>query len=295
MLDDRYKMGLKLASGAMGVLYRAQHVRLERPVAIKIVDGEHIVGGPEEVRLLREGRIGARIAHPSVCAVLDLGVMDDAAPYLVMELLEGESAKARLARMGRIHANEALRIARSMAEALASVHRLGFVHRDLKPSNVFLARDGDREIAKLIDFGLASEIGGADERAERGRVIVGTLPYMAPEVLIGRPASPRSDLWSLGVTLYELLAGRLPFPHDAKADHREFVKRVLRQPALRPSDVRSDVPEEADRIVEMLLEKVPEQRADHAQLVDAIDDAIVAIEIIIEEAEPTFASGGHRA
>ena len=296
MLDGRYRMGARIASGAMGAVYRARHVRLERGVAIKVIGRDHAVGGPEERRLQQEGRLGARVCHPNVCAVHDLGLVDDGAPYVVMELLEGETVKARIARMGRVHPSEALRIARSVVRALDAVHSRGIVHRDVKPSNVFLARDGDREVVKLCDFGLAFDVDIGPQRTDRGHVIAGTPPYVAPEVLLGQIVDARSDLWSLGVTLYEMLTGKQLFPHDPRADHREFVKRVLRQPIRPPSALRADVPPAADDCVMGLLEREPEHRFGDAAVLDAsLAAALVAIDHPVDDdSEPTLASGGYQ-
>jgi eukaryotic-like serine/threonine-protein kinase len=193
----------------MGVVYAGHDDRLDRPVAIKVVRPDVLADSAALTRFRREARAAARISHPHICPLYELGEHGDQ-PFLVMELLEGESLAARLER-GALPVAEGLQLSEQMLDALAALHRSGIIHRDLKPANVFLTAHG----AKLLDFGLAQPIAIEDTTNEvvvTGHgMIVGTPQYMSPERLFGRAADERADLWSAAAVIYEMLAGRAPF------------------------------------------------------------------------------------
>jgi formylglycine-generating enzyme required for sulfatase activity/predicted esterase len=189
-----YLLAAKIGEGGMGAVYRAHDSRLGRDVALKIATARF------SARFEREARAIAALNHPHICTLYDVGPN-----YLVMELLEGETLAARLAR-GALPADEILGYAGQLSDALAEAHRLGVVHRDLKPSNIFLTRNG----VKILDFGIAKNV--TDPGMTEPNVVIGTPAYMAPEQLRGKPADARSDLFSLGLVLYEMSTGALPFP-----------------------------------------------------------------------------------
>jgi serine/threonine-protein kinase len=203
-LGGRYRLRAFLAAGGMGAVWAAEDAVLGRQVAVKLL-GEWLAGDPVAAeRLRREARAAARLAHPNVARVLDLGE-EEGRPYLVMELLEGESLAARIARSGPLAPAEAAGIAAAVADALHAAHRAGVVHRDVKPGNVFLTAGGD---VKVLDFGIAA---AAWEGSLTGGELIGTAAYLAPERALGRPATPAADVYALGVVLYEMLSGRPPF------------------------------------------------------------------------------------
>jgi eukaryotic-like serine/threonine-protein kinase len=203
-LGGRYRLRAFLAAGGMGAVWAAEDAVLGRQVAVKLL-GEWLAGDPVAAeRLRREARAAARLVHPNVARVLDLGE-EEGRPYLVMELLEGESLAARIARSGPLAPAEAARIAAAVADALHAAHRAGVVHRDVKPGNVFLTAGGD---VKVLDFGIAA---AAWEGSLTGGELIGTAAYLAPERALGRPATPAADVYALGVVLYEMLSGRPPF------------------------------------------------------------------------------------
>jgi serine/threonine protein kinase len=212
----RYRITRKLGEGGMGVVFAARDEELDREVAIKLVCETADPDARE--RLRREGRAIAQVTHPNVCRLFEFGEIDGE-PFIVMELLDGESLAARLAR-GPVCVAEAVDIALEILAALEALHRHGIVHRDLKPSNVFLTGAG----VKLLDFGLARTTpperldGEATVRMERhltrSGMIVGTPHYMAPEQVLGRPIEPRSDLFAAGILLFEMISGRRPFNSD---------------------------------------------------------------------------------
>jgi eukaryotic-like serine/threonine-protein kinase len=207
-LGGRYRMAALLAAGGMGEVWAAEDVLLGRPVAVKLLGPALAGDGRAAERLRREARAAARLVHPNIAGVLDLGEQDGR-PYLVMELLEGESLAARLSRAGPMAPAEAAEVAAAVADALEVAHGAGVVHRDVKPGNVFLTTDGE---VKVVDFGIASAAGDA---ALTTGDLLGTAAYLAPERVLGHRATPAADVYALGVLLYELLAGCPPFRADS--------------------------------------------------------------------------------
>jgi serine/threonine-protein kinase len=202
--QGRYRLVRRIATGGMGDVWQADDTVLGRRVALKVLVEELAADARATRRFVREARATAKLAHPNVARVYDFG-RDGGAPFLVMELLEGETLAARLA-SGPLPPAEAARVAAAVADALDAAHRRGIVHRDVKPSNVMLTRDGE---VKVLDFGIAA---AADEtHSTTGSGIYATVAYVSPERVAGEPATPASDLYSLGAVLYELLCGRPPF------------------------------------------------------------------------------------
>ena len=221
-LGGRYRMEALLATGGMGEVWVARDLLLDRAVAVKVLGGALAGDGRAAERLRREARAAARLEHPSIARVLDLGEQDGR-PYLVMELLEGESLAARIDRAGAMAPPEAARVVAAVADALEAAHRAGVVHRDVKPGNVFLTSDGE---VKVLDFGIASAAG---EAALTTGELLGTPAYLAPERVLGHPATPAADVYALGVVLYELLAGHRPF--DDGSDIEVAMAHVHAHPA----------------------------------------------------------------
>lgn len=207
-----WSVGAFVAAGGMGRVYRGRHEALDRDVAIKVETVHDRDPETARERFVREARIASKIAHPNVVGVLDFGTTPLGLAYLVMEWVEGHTLLRALLERGRLGSPLAATIARAIASGLAAAHRLGFVHRDLKPGNVMLTVDGG---VKVLDFGLArptAAFGDAADALTKAGKIVGTPHYIAPEVLSGQqPADPRSDLYALGVVIYEMLTGRRPF------------------------------------------------------------------------------------
>jgi tetratricopeptide (TPR) repeat protein/TolB-like protein len=210
----RYELRGLLGEGGMGRVYLAWDALLRREVAIKVFTGGAGLEGGRKARLLGEARAASSIDHPHVCPVHDLGEDEDGRPYIVMAYCEGETLRDRL-RRGPVAADEAVAIARQVARGLGAAHGRGVVHRDVKPGNIMLTPAG----VKLLDFGIA-DLGG--ERVTREGALVGTLSYMSPERAAGARGDERSDIWSLGVVLFEMVTGARPFDgaHDAETLHR---------------------------------------------------------------------------
>ena len=206
----RYRLVRRIASGGMGEVWQADDTVLGRRVALKMLVEELAADDRATRRFVREARATARLAHPNVARVYDFG-RGGGPPFLVMELLEGETLAARLA-SGPLPPAEAARVAAAVADALEAAHERGIVHRDVKPSNVVLTPGGE---VKVLDFGIAA---AADEtHSTTGSGLYATVAYVSPERVAGEPATPASDVYSLGAVLYELLCGRPPFPGSSPA------------------------------------------------------------------------------
>ena len=250
-----------LGSGGMGEVYRARDTRLDRAVAIKILQGALAVSAETRQRFEREARVISSLNHPNICTLYDIG-REDGVEYLVMEYIEGETLADRLAR-GPLPLEELLRVAIQISDALDRAHRQGLVHRDLKPGNIMLTKGG----AKLLDFGLARATGlgqaGDLSSPTMSRpltaegTIVGTFQYMAPEQLEGREADARSDLFALGAVLYEMATGQRAFHGKSQAS---LIAAILKETPRPISSVNAVYPPALDRAIMRCLEKDPDDR-----------------------------------
>jgi TolB-like protein/tetratricopeptide (TPR) repeat protein len=237
-----------LASGGMGVVYLAQDTQLHRTVALKFPLPSHSVDRRTKERFLHEARSVGALEHPNVCSVFEAGETDDGHVFFAMPLYDGQTLKARLAEQGALAPDDARKIGREIAAGLAAAHRCGIVHRDVKPANVMLLRDGT---VKVLDFGLAKV---SDFTITEPQARMGTVSYMSPEQIKGDPVDSRSDVWALGVVLYELLAGRRPFAgdYDVSIAHAIVHESVPR--------VGPHVPASLSELVMRCLEKDPTPR-----------------------------------
>jgi tRNA A-37 threonylcarbamoyl transferase component Bud32 len=252
--EGRYRLVRRIATGGMGEVWEADDTVLGRRVALKVLVEELAADERATRRFVREARATARLSHPNVARVYDFG-RDGGAPFLVMELLQGETLAGRLA-AGPLPPAEAARIAASVADALDAAHQLGIVHRDVKPANVMLTPAGD---VKVMDFGIAA---AADEtHSTTGSGLYATVAYVSPERVAGEPATPASDVYSLGAVLYELLCGRPPFTAGTPAlvarAHLHDLPPPLRQ--LAPW-----VPPRLAEAAEAALAKDPDRRPSSA-------------------------------
>ncbi|MEP6993185.1 MAG: protein kinase [Acidobacteriota bacterium] len=261
-----YELLSPLGAGGMGEVYRARDVRLGREVAVKVLP-ESIAGEPEALaRFEREARAVASLSHPNILAIHDYG-REAGVTYAVMELLEGETLRDRIGG-GPLPPSRAVAFALQIAQGLAAAHEKGIVHRDLKPENVFVSRDGH---VKILDFGLAKSVGmpeassavaALETMGTSAGVILGTVGYMSPEQLRGEPAGPESDIFSFGLLLYEMIAGRNPFRRGTVA---ETIVAVLREDAAPLSDSARTVTPELEEILDHCLEKNPDDRFQSAR------------------------------
>ncbi len=258
-LDGKYKVGLPIASGGMGVVYRGEHTWTGRPVAIKVL----LPGLSSDVdiarRFLTEARASATIRHPNVVDVLDMGRDEDGSLYMVLELLEGRDLDDVIEERRVLTPDEAIAVLVPVLEGLAFAHEKGFVHRDMKPSNVFLSIDGRGVVVpKVLDFGIAKALDGGANKTTQTGVIVGTPHYMAPEQASGLGViGPASDVWSTGVLLFEALSGELPFTGGSPT---AILMNVLGKRAASLRTVAPQLPAELIALVDAMLEPDPDAR-----------------------------------
>ncbi|MEP7121902.1 MAG: serine/threonine-protein kinase [Byssovorax sp.] len=232
VIADRFRLVRPLGQGGMGAVWLAQHTGLDVPCAVKFIHEEAAKSAELRARFEREAKAAAQLRSPHVVQILDHGVWGGA-PYIAMELLEGEDLGQRLKKRRPLSARETLVIATQVGRALSKAHAAGLVHRDLKPANIFLVRDDEREIAKVLDFGVAKvKETGLDDATQTGAVL-GTPFYMSPEQARGsKSIDHRSDLWALAVVVYQCMIGKLPFRGDALGD---LLVKIIIDPLPVPS------------------------------------------------------------
>lgn len=259
VIDAKYRVDLLLGTGGMGAVYRAEQVLLGRPVALKVLRRLGRDRDLEE-RFRREAMAVARLKHRNIVTCYDFGVADEVGAYLVLEYVEGHSLREELERRPRLAVEQAVDIALQVGLALDEAHSKGVVHRDLKPENIFLERTPDTVTVKVLDFGIAKIIESSrtpSERITSDDFVVGTPAYMSPEQCEGSELDGRSDIYSLGCVLYEMLTGRPPF---VGATSTLVFARHQSEPPLAPRSVRPDLAESVERVILRALEKSPSHR-----------------------------------
>ena len=259
---SHYRISSQLGAGGMGVVYAAEDVRLGRPVALKVVQ-EEFAKDPTVVERLRvEARAASALNHPNICTIYDVGESEDR-PFIVMELLKGQTLRSKL-ESGPLRVSELVDIGIQVADALDAAHRSGILHRDIKPANLFLV---DRGVVKILDFGLAKRllrqpssattVVSESEFMTTQGLVVGTVAYMSPEQVSGEPLDGRTDIFSLGVVLYECATGRLPFTGKTPG---VILAAILNQSPVAPTTLNPQIPMRLQEVVNNCLEKDPELR-----------------------------------
>jgi serine/threonine-protein kinase len=282
VVAERYRIDAVLGEGGMGIVYRAEHLHLHKAYALKVLLPEWSSMPEIVARFEREAVTAGNIQSPHVAAATDFGRLPDGSFFLVMEYVAGRTLRSVL-EGGALDSARALHILEGILSGLHAAHSTGIVHRDLKPENVMLVeRDGDPDFAKVLDFGIAkvdagSGAGGqasASSPLTRVGAVIGTPDYMSPEQALGQPVDARSDLYALGVILYEMLAGRLPFEGGTVTLLRQHVMAEV--PEL-PSAVTAGIDSRIAPVLRRLLAKAPEHRfADATELMRAIDACTTA-------------------
>jgi serine/threonine-protein kinase len=267
-----YQIVQSLAGGGMGTVYLAVHPGIGKRVAIKVLHPQLCSDAELVSRFFQEARAVNEIRHPNIVDITDFGETDDKLTYLVMEFLEGRTLRDAIDSEKALAPDKVATFARQIASALGAAHRVGIVHRDLKPGNIHLVADPESggERAKLLDFGVAKLLGPQHNSAHHTQAgaVLGTPYYMAPEQVLARPVDARTDVYSLGVVMYEMLTGQRPFQGEVVV---EIMNKVVRETPPPPSFVRPGIPPWFDQLVMQCMEKAPEARPqDMAAVVQAL-------------------------
>jgi serine/threonine-protein kinase len=273
VIAERYLVLARIGEGGMGRVYLAEHVKMTRQCAIKVMNPSLVTDTESLQRFAREASNAARILHPNVAAVFDYGEADKIV-YLVMEYVDGESLSTIIARDGALDPRRAIDIARQVADGLSAAHELGIVHRDLKPDNVILTHTrGGKEIAKVVDFGIAKAIAEAPQDAlTRSGLVIGTPEYMSPEQLLGDPVDERADIYSLGCILYQMITGAQAFTADTR---EQMIRRRLHETPPHVRDFDPALPRRLDTLIVHMLARSPTDRlASAADARDQLDPAL---------------------
>ncbi len=258
VIAGRFRLNRELGRGGMGSVWHATHLGLDIPCAVKFIEGEYAALPEAQQRFEREAKAAAALRSPHVVQILDHGV-SEGTPYIAMELLDGEDLGKRLTRIGRMGSSELNTVITQVCRALTKAHGANIVHRDLKPDNIYLVLDDDREIAKVLDFGIAKANANALEGSNtKTGAMLGTPYYMSPEQAQGtKSVDYRSDLWSLAVIVFQAVTGRLPFESEALGD---LLVKIIVNPIPVPSQVAPDVPQSFDRWWARAAARDPSQR-----------------------------------
>ena len=268
-LNGRYRLEARIAAGGMSTVYRALDETLERQVAVKLMNREVATDSDQLERFRREARAVAQLSHPHIVGVIDAGE-DDSRPYIVFEYVEGETLKDRIRRLGRLPITEAVAYAIEIARALGAAHARHIVHRDVKPQNVLIDHEGS---AKVTDFGIARTL-EEDGLTADGRVL-GTTDYVSPEQALGQDVTGQSDFYSLGVVLYEMLTGEVPFTGESQvAVAMKHVRETIPDVQLKRPEISAALASVVDTAT---AKRLDERYADDAELIADLED-VLAIE-----------------
>ena len=265
LLDGRYRVEARIATGGMSTVYRGLDIRLHRPVALKVMDARYAGDQQFLTRFHREARAIASLKHPGLVAIYDQG-NDPRHPFLVMELIEGGTLRELLRERGPMPPHAVVAVLRPVLGGLGVAHQAGLVHRDVKPENVLISHDGE---VKLVDFGLVRAI--AEAGVTSTSVILGTAAYLSPEQVLGQATGPRSDVYAAGIMAFELLTGTTPFSGDSAI---AVANQRLDRDVPPPSSLIDGVPEEFDAFIAGATARDPDRRFADAAAMGADLDAI---------------------
>ncbi|MEM1415155.1 MAG: serine/threonine-protein kinase [Myxococcota bacterium] len=257
-LLGRYRLERPLARGGMAMIYRGHDPVLDRRVAVKVMP-ERLKTERSHARFLREARLAAQVSHPNVVETYDAGVLESGAPFLVMELLDGETLYQHLHREGKLPLPQAFRVVEAVLDGVAAAHKRGVVHRDLKPSNVLLLPGAPH--VKVIDFGLSKDLRDKGPRLTGPREALGTPSYMSPEQVMAEPVDARTDVYGTGVLFYEMVTGTRAFPKpEAGKQVKDVFAMILRDAPPPPTSIDPTLPEAVDEFVRKAMAKRPSDR-----------------------------------
>ena len=273
---SHYEIIEKLGGGGMGVVYKAKDTKLDRYVALKFLLPHVSADDEEKQRFIHEAKAASKLDHNNICTVYEVDETDDGQMFIAMAHYEGETLKKRIEKRP-LKLDEALDIAIQVAEGLTKAHSKEIVHRDIKPANIFLTSDG---VVKILDFGLA-KLAGQTKLTKEGTTL-GTVAYMSPEQTRGEDVDHRTDIWSLGTIIYEMVTGQIPF----KGDYEQSIMFSITNDTPEPmTGLRTGVPMELERIVDKTLKKNPDERYQN------ISDMLVDLKAIKEHTGSTMKIG----
>ena len=257
VIAERYIVLKRLGEGGMGRVYLAEHVKMNRQCAIKVMSAGLVNDAESAKRFAREASSAARVIHPNVAAVFDYGESDGLI-YIVMEYVDGEPLSRIIEREKLLQPHRALDLARQVLDGLAAAHELGIVHRDLKPDNIIITQTrSGREVAKVVDFGIAKAMQEGEEALTRTGLVIGTPEFMSPEQLLGDPVDSRSDIYSLGCILYQMLTGTPAFQATTR---EQMIKRRLTEEPPHPRTLNAEISPTLDTVVHRMLARSPQER-----------------------------------
>ena len=274
ILLDQYEIAARLGVGGMGTVYRGLQLSVQRPVAIKLISRELARDIAAIKRFQREALLTSKLTHPNSIRLFEFGVTEDGCPFLVMELLEGRELAAEITEAGAMPVGRAVGIALQVLRSLREAHSVGIVHRDLKPANIFLRRvEGEGDTVKVMDFGIATG-GGSNTKVTKTGMVIGTPAYMSPEQAGAGKIDARSDLYALGIILFEMLTGRVPFESETPVS---VLLMQLQTPAPPIGELRVDLAGDAkvQHVLDRLLAKLPDDRPANAQEAIALLETLV--------------------
>lgn len=278
VIDERYRIDSVLGIGGFGAVYKGTQLAMDQVVAIKVLKSEHIQSEEHVKRFAREAKAASKLRHPNTIRIFDFGSHTDHALYLAMEFLEGDTLAARLDHDQQMSAPQVGHIISQVCHSLTEAHEHGIIHRDLKPENIMLLSvPGVDDFVKVLDFGIAAKVAESNENDEKLTemgMIMGTPTYMSPEQALGKPLDARSDVYALGVLMYEALTGKVPFEGDQPMN---VLVRHINDPPVEPRKraPEADIPKAMERLVLRCLEKDPRHRPQTtAELAAEIDKAL---------------------
>jgi TolB-like protein/tetratricopeptide (TPR) repeat protein len=273
----KYRILEEIGRGGMGIVYKAEDTKLQRTVALKFLPPQWTSDPEARERFIHEARAASALDHPNICTIYEIGETEDGRMYIAMGCYEGESLREKL-RRGPMKAEEALGVTTQVALGMEKAHGKGIIHRDIKPANILITNDG---VAKIVDFGLAKLAGQV--RMTKEGTTVGTVAYMSPEQAKGEPVDQRTDIWSLGVVLYETVSGRLPFKGDYE---QSLIHSILRTDPEHLGKIRKDLPKGLESIVLKALAKNPNAR--YQDMGEVLED----LKAVSEGVKPLRAKAG---
>ncbi len=264
---SHYELLEKIGEGEMSEVFKAWDTKIKRVVVLKFLKTRESTSSDEYIRFVHEAQAGGALDHPNICTVYDMEEIEDI-QFISMAYIDGERLDD-IIKSNKLKPVESIRIAIQIAEGLNTAHKNGIIHRDVKSSNVKITKEGE---VKILDFGIAKLLGGT--RVTKSGTTLGTVTYMSYEQALGKEVDHRTDIWSLGVLLFEMIAGQLPFAGETE---QEIIYTLLNEPPCDIKSIKADIPDELERIICKSMQKNPEHRYQH------LDDFIVDLKNVLNK------------